>query len=340
MAWNEPGGKDRDPWGGGGGNDGPPDLDEVIKNLQKKFSGIFGSGRQPSGSDGGDGGDDGGARPTPGVPGGNKGIGIIVAIILVLWAASGIYIVQPAERGVVQRLGAYQYMTEPGPHWHLPFPIETVTKVDVDKVHTFPHKAQMLTSDENIVDVSLKVQYRVERPDDYLFKDYSPEKSIRDATETSLREVVGQNTLDNITTANRNEIAISVRDGVRTLIGRYESGLEVVSINIQDAEAPSAVKEAFDDVIKAREDKERFENEAEAYANEIVPRARGAAARQIEDAKAYKAKVIAESEGESARFLSLLEEYQKAPVVTRQRLYLETAEQVFAENSKLLMDTE
>jgi membrane protease subunit HflK len=334
MAWNQPGGGDRDPWGGGNRNDGPPDLDEVVKNLQKKLGGLFGKSRNK----GGGGESSGGGFPS-GI--GGKGIAALVVLAAAVWGASGFYIIQPAERGIVLRFGAFEDVTQPGPNWHIPYPIEDVIKVDVDKVYNFPVEAHMLTRDENIVDLELKVQYRISSPETYLFRDFAPEKTIRDATETTLREVVGQNPLDSIIVSeNRSQIAEAVEQGLRTLVKRYQTGLEIVGVNIQRAGAPLAVKEAFDDVNKAREDKERFENKAEAYANEIVPRARGAAARRLEDAKAYKAQVIAEAEGESQRFLSLLGEYKKAPAVTRQRLYLETVEKVYGDTSKVIMDTD
>ncbi len=334
MAWNQPGGGDRDPWGGGNRNDGPPDLDEVVKNLQKKLGGLFGKSR----NNGGGGESSGGGFPS-GI--GGKGIAALVVLAAAVWGASGFYIIQPAERGIVLRFGAFEDVTQPGPNWHIPYPIEDVIKVDVDKVYNFPVEAHMLTRDENIVDLELKVQYRISSPETYLFRDFAPEKTIRDATETTLREVVGQNPLDSIIVSeNRSQIAEAVEQGLRTLVKRYQTGLEIVGVNIQRAGAPLAVKEAFDDVNKAREDKERFENKAEAYANEIVPRARGAAARRLEDAKAYKAQVIAEAEGESQRFLSLLGEYVRAPEVTRQRLYLETVEKVYSDTSKVVMDTD
>ncbi len=334
MAWNQPGGGDRDPWGGGNRNDGPPDLDEVVKNLQKKLGGLFGKSRNK----GGGGESSGGGFPS-GI--GGKGIAALVVLAAAVWGASGFYIIQPAERGIVLRFGAFEDVTQPGPNWHIPYPIEDVIKVDVDKVYNFPVEAHMLTRDENIVDLELKVQYRISSPETYLFRDFAPEKTIRDATETTLREVVGQNPLDSIIVSeNRSQIAEAVEQGLRTLVKRYQTGLEIVGVNIQRAGAPLAVKEAFDDVNKAREDKERFENKAEAYANEIVPRARGAAARRLEDAKAYKAQVIAEAEGESQRFLSLLGEYKRAPEVTRQRLYLETVEKVYSDTSKVVMDTD
>jgi modulator of FtsH protease HflK len=337
MAWNEPGGGNKDPWSGKGGDQGPPDLDEVVRKLQERLGGLFGGKRRgPSG--GGDGGGNGGGLPS--FSGGidKKTIGIAVAVLLVVWLASGIYIIEPAERGVVLRFGGYVDTTDPGPHWRIPFPIETVAKVNVDQVSTFSHTAIMLTKDENIVDVELTVQARIQDAADYLFQDQTPDKTLRDATEAVVRSVIGRSKLDFIVTEGRSAIAQDIQDRTQELMNQYKTGLLITSVNMQPAKPPEQVKDAFDDAIKAREDKERLENKAEAYSNEILPKARGEAARIEADAMAYRDRVIAESEGESARFLSVLAEYKKAPDVTRERLYLETMERVLAENPKVLMD--
>jgi modulator of FtsH protease HflK len=326
MAWNEPGGG-RDPWSGKGGDQGPPDLDEVLRKLQERLGGLFG-GR------GGSGGGRGGETPGPS----KKGIGVILLIGLLIWLATGIYIVEPAERGVVLRFGAFREITQPGPHWRWPYPIEEAIRVDVDQISSFGHKALMLTRDENIVDIDLRVQSRVLDPADFLFQDSTPEKTIRDATETATREVVGKNVLDFVITEGRGAVAAQIRDKMQDLMNQYRTGLEVVGVNITAAKPPDQVKSAFDDAIKAREDNERVKNEAQAYANEVVPKARGAAARVVEDAKAYRARVVSEAEGESQRFLALLGEYEKAPLVTRERLYLETTEDVLSKANKVLMD--
>lgn len=331
MAWNEPGGgNNRDPWSGKGGDQGPPDLDEVVKKLQDKLGGLFGGKRRG-----------GGGGPSFRGPGAakTKGIGIVVGlVVVVLLAIQAFYIVEPAERGVIKRFGAYDKVTEPGPHLMLPF-IDTVTKVDVDKVHEFPHRAQMLTRDENIVDLVLSVQYRIQDAADYLFQDADPERAIRGSMESALREVVGRSGLDEITTENRSGIALNVQTGTQELLDLYRTGLVVTNINIQKAGPPELVADAFADAVKAREDNVRLQNQAEAYANDVIPRARGAAARVVEDAKAYRAQVIAEAEGESQRFLALLTEYQKAPGVTRERLYLDTIQEVLGNSGKVLMDT-
>lgn len=335
MAWNEPGGGNKDPWSGkGGGNQGPPDLDEVVRKLQERLGGLFGGKKRGPGEPGGGGGPLGSGGG--GVSG--KAIGVGVAILFVVWIASGIYIIEPAERGVVLRFGAYTTMTEPGPHWHIPVPIEEVVKVNVDEISTFTHKAAMLTKDENIVDVELTVQSRIQDAADYLFQDQSPDKTLRDATETVVRKTIGGSRLDFILTEGRSAVAAMIRDRAQALINQYKTGLEITSVNMQPAKPPEQVKEAFDDAIKAREDKERLENKAEAYSNEILPQARGEAARVQADAKAYRDRVVAGAEGETARFLALLNEYEKAPQVTRERLYLETMEQVLGETNKVLLD--
>ena len=336
MAWNEPGGGNKDPWSGkGGGDQGPPDLDEVVRKLQDKFGGLFGGGKS-----GGNGSSGTGGGGLPNLPkGGSTGLAVIGGIILLIWLASGIYIVEPAERAVVLRFGAYSEVTEPGPHWRWPWPIETDIKVNVDQLNSFRHSAQMLTRDENIVDIELTVQSRIQDPVDFLFQDQSPEKTLKDATETIVREVIGKSNLDFIMTEGRSSVAAQIQEGVQTLIDeQYKTGLQVTSVNTQPAKPPEQVKAAFDDAIKAREDKERSENKAQAYANEILPVARGAAARVVEDAKAYKEKVIAEAEGDVSRFSAVLVEYEKAPAVTRERLYLDAIQEVLANSQKVLVD--
>ena len=329
MAWNEPGGGGRDPWSGKGGDQGPPDLDEVLRKLQERLAGLFGGGGR-GGSGSGRGGESAGPS--------KKTIGTIVAVALLVWLATGIYIVEPAERGVVLRFGAFREITQPGPHWRWPYPIDEAIRVDVDQITSFGHKALMLTRDENIVDIDLRLQSRVLDPADFLFQDNNPEKTIRDATETATREVVGKNVLDFVITEGRGAVAVQIREKIQELMNQYRTGLEVIGVNITAAKPPDQVKSAFDDAIKAREDFQRARNEAEAYANEVVPKARGAAARVVEDARAYRARAVAEAEGESQRFLALLAEYENAPMVTRERLYLETAQDVLSKANKVLMD--
>jgi membrane protease subunit HflK len=330
MAWNEPGGNGKDPWSGKGGDQGPPDLDEVVKKLQDKFGGIFGGGKSSRGGSS----FGGGAGP------GSKSIGVILAIGLIIWLLSGIYIVEPAERGVVLRFGAYSETTEPGPHWHIPFPIERRILVNVDQISSFRHKAQMLTRDENIVDVELTIQSRIQDAADFLFQDRDPNKTLRDATETAVREIIGKSDLDFILTQGRGAIAERIKQGAQGLVDAYKTGLIITSVNMQPAKPPEQVKSAFDDAIKAREDKEKLENQAEAYANEVVPKARGEAARRIADANAYRDRVIAEAEGDVSRFLAILSEYRREPTVTRERLYLDAIESMLGQSSKVMLDTQ
>jgi membrane protease subunit HflK len=330
MAWNEPGGG-KDPWSGKGGDQGPPDLDEVVKKLQDKFGGLFGGGKSS------------GERPSDKVGGsgpGSKTISVVFAILLLGWVASGIYLVQPAERGVVLRFGAYSETTQPGPHWHIPFPIESVLKVDVDRITSFRHKATMLTRDENIVDVELTIQSRIQDAADFLFQDRDPRKTLQDATETAVRETIGKNDLDFILTEGRSAIADRIKESAQGLVDSYKTGLIITSVNMQPAKPPEEVKSAFDDAIKAREDKERLENQAEAYANQVVPEARGQAARRLADANAYKDRVIAEALGDVSRFVAILKEYSRAPEVTRERLYLDAIETMLGQTSKVIIDTQ
>ncbi|AUB82245.1 FtsH protease activity modulator HflK [Candidatus Thiodictyon syntrophicum] len=335
MAWNEPGGGNKDPWSGkSGGDQGPPDLDEVVRKLQEKLGGLFG-GNKPGGNGGAGG---GGGFNLPGGALAARTVAIIIGVLVLVWLATGLYIVAPAERGVVMRFGKYLDTTDPGPHWLIPYPFETVEKVNVDEVSTFSHQAAMLTKDENIVDVELTVQSLVQDPAQFLFQDQNPERSIKDATETVVRKTIGGSKLDFILTDGREAIETIIRERVQELMDLYKTGLKVTSVNMQPAKPPEQVKEAFDDAIKAREDKQRSENQAEAYSNQVLPQARGEAARIIADAKAYRDKVVAESEGEASRFTSVLAAYLKAPEVTRERLYLDTMQEVLSATNKVVLD--
>ena len=332
MAWNEPGDNgDKDPWGskrGNRGNQGPPDLDEVFKNLQKKFGSLFGGKGRRSGGGG------------TGISGGGFGIGVVIAILLVFWIATGFYKVEEAERAVVLRFGKHVETTQRGLHWHLPIPIERVEKVDVTKVYTIPINSTMLTQDENIVDILGTVQYQIDNAEKYLFNVRNPEISLTQVTESALRESIGRSKMDYVITEGRGEIAIQVRGIIQGIVNNYQTGLTIFKVNIQNAKPPEAVKDAFDDVTQAREDEERFKNEAEAYRNEVLPKARGASARMREEADAYKNEVIARAEGEAERFEQLLKEYNKAPEITRERLYLDMMESVLSNSSKVMVDVE
>ncbi|HHM05011.1 MAG TPA: FtsH protease activity modulator HflK [Gammaproteobacteria bacterium] len=346
MAWNEPGGPDdKDPWGSRKQDQGPPDLDEAIRKLQQKLKGLFGGGGAGGGRSGG------GGAPKGAV----AGVGALLAVVVLGWVAyDSVYIIQPAERGVVQRFGKYVATLQPGPNIRLPRPIETVTRVDVDQIRTLEigyraegrqassvlNESLMLTQDENIVDIKLAVQYKVKDPADYLFRDRGPDLTLRKAAESAIREVVGKNKMDFVVGEGRAAVAARTQEVAQAILDRYRTGLLVTSVNLQDAQPPEPVQEAFNDAIRAREDRERFIKQAEAYANEVIPKARGEAARIIEDANAYRARVVAESEGNASRFTQVLAEYKKAPDVTRERLYLETLESVLTRSSKIVVDVE
>jgi membrane protease subunit HflK len=332
MAWNEPGGngkKPQDPWGGG--DQGPPDLDEVLRKLQEKLSGLFGGGGG-SGS-----GPSSGGGASMAVSGGV--LLVIVLGILLVWAMMGFYTIDQQERGVVLRFGRYSETVQPGLQWNPPL-IDTVTKVNVTRVNNATHREKMLTEDENIVEVNLSVQYLINQPENFVLKVRAPERSLMHATESALRHVVGGSAMDYVLTDGRAQLAIDVQQRLQGYLDYYETGILVSKVNIDDAKPPSEVQEAFDDVIKAREDEERVKNEAQAYANGIIPEARGAAQRQIEESNAYKEEVVANAFGEADRFNKLLTEYRKAPEVTRQRLYLDAVEEVMSNTSKVMVDVE
>ncbi len=340
MAWNESGnGKDKDnkndPWGSGS-QGGPPDLDEVARKMREKFGGLLG------GNKGGRGG--GSAGP----PSGPFGIGIYVIVLVafaVIWLAYDMtHTIQQAERGVVLRFGKYVDTIQPGLNFRLPRPIERVYKIDVKKIYNFTDKASMLTKDENLVEVKFFIQYQIQKPEKFLFEvrwpNKNPQSVLRSIMESSVRDVVGKSTMDYVLTEGRTSIATQTRDLMQQILDQYDTGLLISELKLEDARPPEAVKAAFDDAIKAREDQERAKNEAEAYSNDIIPKARGKYARDIADAEAYKAQVIDEAEGDASRFGQLLTEYEKAPEVTRERLYLETVERVLANNRKIMIDVE
>jgi membrane protease subunit HflK len=319
MAWNEPGGGKRDPWGGGGGNDGPPDLDEVARKLRERMNSFFG-GKSGRGA--------GTGKPF--------NFSLLLVVALAAWVLSGIYIIEPAERGVVLRLGKFQSITGPGPHWY-PRGIDTVNVVDVDRLRTVSHRAKMLTKDENIIQVELAVQYQVKDAKDYLFRVRDPDFTLQEASESALREVIGSSTMDEFFSGGRGEIVRQTKELTQETLDRYQTGLILTSVNLQDPQPPEEVQGAFEDAIKAREDQVRYRNQAEAYSLDILPKARGDATRLREAANAYREQVIAKAEGESSRFLQTLTEYEKEPAVTRKRLYLETMEYVLANTSKVVM---
>ena len=345
MAWNEPGSDNRDPWGQGNGQKGPPDLDDLIRDLQKKFAGILGGGVKKPG-----GGGPGRARSI-----GGKSLLFIVLILIGLWAATGFYVVEQGEQGVELRFGRYLQVTEAGLRWHAPYPIETVLIENVQKIRTVevgyrtnarsnqaanvPREALMLTEDENIIDIQFAVQYDIKDPRDLIFNvSESDETVVRQATESAVREIVGGNSMDFAITGGRAEIAQETLLLLQNILDRYSTGINVKAVEMQNAQPPAEVKGAFDDAVKAREDEEKFKNEAQAYANDIIPRARGKAARIVQESRAYRATVVAGAQGEASRFIQVLDEYNKAPLVTRDRLYLDAMEHVLSKSTKLLID--
>ena len=327
MAWNEPGGSGgKDPWSGRGGEQGPPDLDEMMRRFQDRLSSLFGRRRGSGGS-----------------PNAGTAAAFIIGIIALVWALSGIYIVNEGKRGVVLQFGAYHQTTGPGPHWYPRF-IRSVDIVNIENISSIDlgmrsDEGLMLTQDENLVDIKFGVQYRIKEPRDYLFNVSDPEQTLRGVVESAIREVVGKSKMDFVLTGGRSEIVIRAQELTQEILDRYQTGLQITSLNRQDAQAPDQVQGAFADAIKAREDEQRLINEAEAYSNEVLPRARGESARLLEEANAYKSKVIAEADGETNRFLKVLDEYQKAPKVTRDRLYIDALEAVLASSSKVMVDT-
>ena len=325
MAWNEPGGG-KDPWGGNNGGDGPPDLDEALQKLRSRIDKIFGSGG--SGGSGG---------KSNGFSGGL--LGVVLAVLIVGWGISGFYQVDEKEQAVVLRLGKYLDTVGAGLHWK-PSLVDSVTKVRVTEERQYSSRGQMLTEDENIVELPLTVQYNISDVKSFVLNVKEPEASLRQATDSALRHVVGSSKLDEVVSTGRLKIGDEVKFRLQTYLDNYGTGIRVRKINIQEAKPPAQVKAAYDDVIEAREDRERLINEAQTYSNGIIPEARGQAQRMIEESNGYLAKVVAEAEGESQRFESLLAEYKKAPEVTRQRLYLDTIQEVMSNSSKVLVDVE
>jgi len=334
MAWNEPGGNgnDNDPWGNRKNSGGPPDLDEFFKNLGEKLNGLFGGGGKKRGSGGG-------------FPGGPKlnsmAMSLIASGLFVVWLLTGFYIIEPAESGVVTQFGRHVSTTTSGVNWHIPWPVQKVVRVNTQEINSSEVARQMaLTKDENLVEIALNVQYRIANAEDYLFNVRQPRDTVQQAAESALREVVGATDMNPLITTGRDAVRIQVEANLQSILGEYESGMEISEVNLTYSKAPEQVRDAFEDVIKAREDKERFISESQAYRNEILPRARGDAQRVLEEAEAYKARVTEASVGESQRFLSLLAEYEKAPQVTRDRLYLESMENVLGNTSKVLIDND
>lgn len=327
MPWKEPGKGDKDPWNSGGQQ--PPDLEEVFRNVSNRLRALFGGGGRGRRSDG-----NGGS-------GGSSLFGIVVVAFL-LWAGwDAVHIIDEAEQGVVLRFGAYNRILSPGINLTLPRPFESMYKVNVSSVRSLEDRANMLTADENLVEINYKIQFRVANAQDFLFRVRDPESTVGDAAESALRESVGTNRLDAILEGTKREaVRLEAFRVLQETLDRYQAGVLVTQFNFTDVNVPAQVREAYSDVIRAREDRERFIEEARVHANSVIPEARGQAARVLQEAEGYKAATVALAEGEAQRFTLLLGEYQKAPDITRRRLHLQTMESVFARSRKVLLDAE
>lgn len=335
---NKPGGDKR------GGKQGPPDLEELWRDVNRRLSGFFGK-------KGGGKGDDASNTPpslTPKQFGG--GISILLALVAAVWLGSGFYVVDASQRGVVLQFGAFREMTDPGLRWHLPWPIQTREIVNLTGVRTVeigyrgteknkvPKEALMLTDDENIVSVQFAVQYLLKDPKAYLFTNRNPDDTVTQAAETAIREVVGKSKMDFVLYEGRDQIAANTQKLIQEILDRYITGIQIRSVSMQGTQPPEQVQAAFDDAVKAGQDRERHKNEGQAYANDVIPRARGTASRLMEESNGYKQRIIATAEGDAARFKQILVEYSKAPEVTRTRMYLETVQQVYTNTSKVMVD--
>ena len=336
-----------DPQWGKRPNDGPPDLDEMLRKLQQKLAGLFGGRGSPGNS--------GPSEPSPPFNGPSPAffggsIAFIVILVVGVWLASGFYIVEEGRRGVVLRLGKYIETTNPGPRWHIPYPIESAEVVNVSGVRTVevgyrgnpknkqPQEALMLTDDENIVDVQFAIQYTLKSPEDYLFNNRNPDDNVLQAAETAIREIVGKSKMDFVLNQGRSEVASRVKVLMQQILDRYKTGINITTVNLQNVQPPEQVQASFDDAVRAQQDRERFKNEGQAYANSVVPNARGVAARLLEEANGYKQTAIATAQGDASRFRQILTEYEKAPGVTRERLYLEAMQQILSNTSKVIVD--
>lgn len=323
-------------------NEGPPDLDEVFKDLNQKLNRMFGG----KGGQGGPRGNGPASQPLPIMP--------ILGLVALIWLGSGFYIVDQGSRGVVLRFGKHVETTTPGPRWHLPYPIETVENVNLEQVRTIelgyrsfegesgrskePRESLMLTDDENIIDLQVAVQYNLKSVEDFQFSNRSTEESVRGIAETAIREIAGKSKMDFVLYEGRDEVAAKAKKLMQEMLDRYKSGVHIVNVTMQNAQPPEQVQAAFDDAVKAKQDLERQKNEGQAYANDVIPKARGTAARLAEEASGYKLRVENEAKGNADRFEQILAQYTKAPEVTRQRLYLDAQEQILSNTSKVLVD--
>jgi membrane protease subunit HflK len=337
MSLNDP------QWGKRGNSSGPPDLDEIWRNVNRRLSDLLS--RRGGGDEGGG---DSGGPPRRGLALG--GAGLLVALVLLVWLASGFYIVDEGRRGVVTRFGKYTETTQPGPRWHLPFPVEAVELVDFSQVRTIEigyrgstqnrnaKEATMLTEDENIIDIQFALQYNLNSAEAFVFNNRKPEEIVKVVAESAIREIVGKSKMDFALYEGREQIAQQTRDLMQRSMDRYKTGVFVQKVTLQSVQPPDKVQAAFDDAVKAQQDRVRLINEGQAYANDVVPRARGMASRLMEEANGYNTEVTQRAEGDASRFKSVLTEYSKAPGVTRDRLYLDMMQSVLGSSSKVLVD--
>ena len=336
----------------GANNDGPPDLDELFVDLRKKIDNMFKI--KPNTNNNGSNGNSSNGKQPINSNSNRIPTGTIILIVFLIWMATGFYIVDQGSRGLVLRFGKNTEITQPGPRWHIPYPVETVEIVNQEQVRTNEvgyrssgaggttsqqlRESLMLTGDENIIDLQFAVQYNLKSVQDYLFNNRSVENSVRGAAETAIREVVGKSEMDYVLYEGREEIAIKTNELMQDILDRYRSGINITSVTMQNAQPPEQVQAAFDDAVKAKQDLERQKNEGQAYANDIVPKARGTASRLIAEANGYKAAIENEAKGNASRFDQILTEYTRAPEVTRNRLFLETQEQIMLSVSKVIVD--
>ncbi len=351
MSLNDPqwGNRGNDNDGGRKPNQGPPDLEDLWRDLNQRLSGMFG--KKGGGRNSGDNGDGGGRPPVefnPKFLGG--GISLLLMVVILIWLASGFYIVDASQRGIVLQFGRYKESTESGLRWHLPYPIQSYELVNISGVRTLEvgyrgsernkvlKEALMLTDDENIINIQFAVQYILKDPVDYIFNNRDPDKAVMEVAETAIREIVGKNKMDFVLYEGREQIAVKAAELMQEILDRYKTGILISKVTMQNAQPPEQVQAAFDDAVKAGQDRERQKNEGQAYANDVIPKARGTAARLAEEAEGYRQRLIAMAEGDASRFSQLNSEYAKAPEVTRSRLYLETMQQIYANNTKVLID--
>jgi modulator of FtsH protease HflK len=338
-------------WGRKKGGSGPPDLDEMLRNVNKKLNDLFGGRKRPSSNSSGDGDGDGNGSGNFKRFSGGLSIGVLLGLLLLLWIASGFYIVNEGQRGVVLRFGQYSETTQAGLSWHLPYPAETVELVNVSQVRTIEigyrknvaskvlKESLMLTDDENIIDIQFAVQYILKNPEEYLFNNRDPDEAVLQVAESSIREVIGKSSMDYVLYEGREDVAAKATVLMQRLLDHYQIGIAISKVTMQNAQPPEQVQAAFDDAVKAGQDKERQKNEGEAYANDVIPKAKGNAARLMEESEGYKQRVIESSAGDANRFKQILVEYNKAPSVTRDRLYLDMMQEILTNTNKILVDS-